>query len=155
MADTAYDLYMMLTDGTRQKVGTIVAPSNPPPVNWVVITTDNVSPAQHYSGTTWEKIAQGRTLIGASDEYVLGSSGGETIHKLTISEMPTHNHTPITSGLGQTLASNYGTATNLYGGVDPNTGNLNYPYHDSDVGGSLPHNNMQPYLVINYWKRIY
>lgn len=27
MADTAYDLYMMLTDGTRQKVGTIVIPS--------------------------------------------------------------------------------------------------------------------------------
>lgn len=27
MADTAYDLYMTLTDGTRQKVGTIVIPS--------------------------------------------------------------------------------------------------------------------------------
>lgn len=33
-----------------------------------------------------------RFVIGAGDTYDVGSSGGESTHTLTISEMPQHNH---------------------------------------------------------------
>lgn len=86
---------------------------------------------------------QGRVPIGASDTYTLGSIGGEETHVLTISEMPAHTHT-VPCG------RNKGSATCCYddGGVmmahqstTPATGS---------TGGNVAHNNMQPYITLNY-----
>ena len=51
-----------------------------------------------YGGTTWTKI-EGKFLIGADSTYKVGSTGGSTTHKITESELPSHNHSiPKLSG---------------------------------------------------------
>jgi microcystin-dependent protein len=91
--------------------------------------------------------------------YDLGQIGGAENITLLTSEMPVHLHgvgfaladsgnstTPVASVWAQSAAGRGGAA--LYkegaptGTVNPNSLNL--------AGGSLPHNNMQPYLTLNF-----
>lgn len=44
-----------------------------------------------YGGTSWSKI-EGRFLLGASSSYAVNATGGETTHKLTTAELPSHSH---------------------------------------------------------------
>lgn len=86
--------------------------------------------------------------IGASTNYALGSTGGEATHTLTTAEMPSHGHIAsdvsvlywgTTGSNSVTFQSNGGWKYNtLLSGVIGNT------------GGGGAHNNMQPYLAINY-----
>jgi len=90
----------------------------------------------------------------------LGQVGGEENHLLTTQEMPMHNHTfaattaaatkkPVNLGVFaddvDTQAVNYFAAFNA-----PNSSYVNLnPLSMPPAGGSQPHNNMQPYLVLN------
>jgi microcystin-dependent protein len=101
---------------------------------------------------------RGRVPMHQSGGYTLGQAGGETAHTVTTSEMPTHLHTvtadtttaPASGGnvpnATKRLAASAGT--NLYGGpanlVAMNAGVV------PAVGGSQPHDNMSPYLVLNF-----
>lgn len=76
------------------------------PVGSIYLSTSQTFNPQTAWGGTWKKIADGRCLIGASDAYPLGSTGGEATHKLTTAEMPSHNHS--FSGSGTTGANNRG-----------------------------------------------
>jgi microcystin-dependent protein len=85
---------------------------------------------------------------------VQGQAGGQSSHTVTQSEMPQHMHflqasstnanTPVP---GNDLMA---SANNAY--VNPAAGKLTtlQPASVSNVGGSQPHNNMQPYLVLNF-----
>lgn len=79
--------------------------------------------------------------------FTSNQTGGEYSHILTINEMPKHKH-PIQSTSGE-----------------PSSYKL-YPFQmiqqegrlmDTNVcisqGGSLAHNNIQPYLVVYFWRR--
>lgn len=54
------------------------------PVGTIFITTDATSPATRFGGT-WEQIKD-EFLLGASDDYTAGSSGGCMHHRHTIDE---------------------------------------------------------------------
>ncbi|NEU07408.1 phage tail protein [Flavihumibacter sp. R14] len=93
-------------------------------------------------------------------ERFLGEQGGSDNVTLLISEIPTHTHTVQTSlktgGTGVTAnpIGNYPTttATNLYSntaGSETMTP-LNVDVQVQPTGSSVPHNNMQPYLTINF-----
>jgi microcystin-dependent protein len=85
------------------------------------------------------------------------SSGSETI-TLLVSEIPVHSHTVIASeadglerspnvnGTGQLPAT--GVGISMYQAPGPLI-TLN-PQALSTAGSSLPHNNMQPYLTLNF-----
>ena len=90
--------------------------------------------------------------------YNLGQSGGEANLTLTQSEMPSHRHTARgNSGSGtQSSPANSDWASakilrqsaKLYALGEANTTMNSQAL--STIGGNLPHNNMPPYLMLNF-----
>jgi microcystin-dependent protein len=86
--------------------------------------------------------------------YQLGQRGGEENHTLNTQELPQHNHT-VTIG-----ASSEGATQSNPSGQVPGGGSFYAPAAEvngalggvacSPTGSGLSHNNMQPYLVVNY-----
>lgn len=60
------------------------------PIGSIYMSVSPTDPATLFGGT-WERI-QGRFLFAADSKHAAGSTGGEETHKLTESEMPSHNH---------------------------------------------------------------
>ena len=119
-------------------------------------------PNQIYTHQTWERFADGKTLVGVNEEETefntVGKTGGEKSHELTVAEMPAHgNHTydSLTYAganpyyLGTKGMSTYGSAGR--GWIEVSGGEF-YPAGRS-LGGSGSHNNLQPYETVYYWKR--
>ncbi len=108
---------------------------------------------------------QGRVPVSTDfANFVLGQRAGEESHTVITSEMPQHNHPMVvsnTTALGNAVgrtpaghspaepiaATNPVSSVNIYGtggaaeAFDPNA--------ISNVGGSQPHENRQPYLVLS------
>lgn len=61
-------------------------------------STDPTSPAS-FIGGTWERI-EGEFIMGASDAYPAGTTGGSATHTQTVAEMPSHNHSGSTGSAG-------------------------------------------------------
>jgi microcystin-dependent protein len=101
-------------------------------------------------------VSQGQDSFG--DEYFLGQETGVQTVTLLTSEMPFHQHTaqtaedpatvqapapdrsmaPSTPGFAYTPSTNQLPLTNMS------------PFELGISGSSLPHNNMQPFLTLNY-----
>lgn len=64
------------------------------PIGSVYITMTNTNPGT-FLGGTWQQIAGGRTLIGASASYVAGTMGGTETQDITLTSanIPSHTHT--------------------------------------------------------------
>ena len=58
---------------TKEETDALLKSVNPFPVGSIYQSTDPTSPAALFGGS-WEEIAQGRTLMGASDTHVAGST---------------------------------------------------------------------------------
>ena len=96
---------------------------------------------------------QGRTPMHMGNSHVLGELGGEQAHTLTIAEIPTHTHTAQASSDNgavsvPTNTTVLGAASNMYGPPAALTNLL--PGTISIMGGSQPHLNMQPFLVLSF-----
>lgn len=106
-------------------------------------------------GGTWSKIAEGHCLIQGGDRYVLGSTGGESKHKLTVQEMPNHAHEVVRNdGVKiSSWATNVADGNIWYVPVDGNNTYGHTEYMAQFAGGDNAHNNMPPYLAVNIWKR--
>ena len=122
------------------------------PVGQIVIKGDNED-YSNWLGFTWERTAVGKVLVGIdstdTDFNTIGKNGGEKTHTLTLQEMPKHAH-EVKYGAGHNLGLNSG----------PNGYKLSYELGGTQQisalsqGGDAPHNNLQPYQVVAYWKRI-
>lgn len=145
-------------------VGTIVPYSgSEAPKNWLICDGRAVSRATYIElfniiGTTYGEgdgsttfnlpDLKGKVLTGLDSEdtdfNAIGKTGGEKEHTLTIDEMPSHTHlindfnTAGTQGTGNGFQF-YVNKTDKRG-VDATQA----------CGGSQPHNNLQPYIVLNY-----
>lgn len=60
------------------------------PVGSLYISENATSPAELYGGT-WERI-EGKFIMGASDTYPAGSTGGSATHTQTVLELAAHYH---------------------------------------------------------------
>jgi microcystin-dependent protein len=91
---------------------------------------------------------------GLSDRFI-GETGGVSSVTLLQSEMPVHNHSMNGAtqdpALAKAVSPNASWALSQGGGIYQTTqnGQLALPAM-SVAGGSLPHNNMQPYLTLNF-----
>ncbi len=85
--------------------------------------------------------------------YSLGEKGGVETHTLTLNEMPQHNHEVVVSNAEGTLSTpsgNYfGRSTDLMY-RKPSTTDASTSSYLSNIGGGQSHENMQPYLALNF-----
>jgi hypothetical protein len=123
----------------------------------VVIRADDTSPATLYGGT-WVNYAAGRVLVGLdasdTDFDAVGKTGGAKTHTLTTAQLPTHDHK--NGDYSYLLKPPYvGSET----GIDTIGSGLEQAVGTNDggsiasVGSNEAHNNLQPYVVVRFWKR--
>ena len=97
---------------------------------------------------------RGRVPIHFDSGHTLGETAGSTSNTLNIQQLPTHLHLmqgTTQDGSGPVPSSALlSTANNMY--QSPAGGGLTAlnPASVTNVGGSQPHNNMMPYLVLNF-----
>ena len=86
-------------------------------------------------------------------KHTLGEVGGSTAVTITQGAMPTHTHVAQAYSQNGDVAvpggALLGTVNNMYTAFGPGAVALNAATV-GNVGGSQPHNNMMPYLVLNF-----
>ncbi|WP_286797820.1 phage tail protein [Psychrobacter sp. UBA6291] len=112
---------------------------------------DAAAVATHHGYGTWERFAEGRTLVGLSkkasdpsDYKTIGNEFGENEETLTLAQIPNHDHTvDMHSGSidGGTRAGTQNTSSSA-ANIKTNA-----------VGGGEAHNNIQPSKVVGKWLR--
>ena len=129
-------------------VGTIIAwnKTTLPDATWQLC--DGASYSYMDSGGVIQNITtpylRGRFILGSSPSHTLGDLGGEETHKLTVPEMPSHNHN---------LFNSRGHGGDMGGGV----GSMDYGLGlaNNFKGGDKPHNNMPPFYVLTYIIKVF
>ena len=98
---------------------------------------------------------RGQVPISFGNGHNLGEAAGSTAVTINIQQLPTHLHALQASSA--TANTNAPDNTTLLGGSAPNDvyngpASLStlIPSSVTAVGGSQPHNNMMPYLVLNF-----
>lgn len=154
------------------------------PVGSIYMSANNVSP-QTFLGGTWVAWGAGRVPVGVNssdtDFNTAEKTGGEKTHRLSVDEMPRHDHsgtnstvetetihTRPTGGALQYLGISTYTVrydvdeqTQEYlvapaGGQTLNVENgtvINSQYGVCPNGLGVAHNNLQPYITCYMWKR--
>eukprot|EP01084_Bolivina_argentea_P029333 54432_1 len=152
-------LKMSLLNDDDLPIGSVLAfvsdnvPSQYIMCNGAVVAKSNYSELYQIIGSTYGAEndthfvlpdCTGRMLVGQGHEdnsrnRRVGNVGGEEQHMLTVAEMPKHFHT-VYQGVGG------GTRW----GDSPNNPTWHAPGKTSEEGENQAHNNMPPYLVMNY-----
>ena len=96
---------------------------------------------------------QSRFPLGASSKYSLGDTGGESTVTLNEQQIPEHNH-QLKEMLSAKSSGSGWLGVNLNGGGSGKMENFVSPNNvyptTENTGGGQPHNNMPPYLVVNF-----
>ena len=123
--------------------------SNAFPINKVEVFFDNLDHSD-FLGFKWEMVGEGRAPVGLdindSDFNEIGKLIGEKTHTLTVDEMPSHTHDVITLASYES-GSDWVGAAGTSKARKGNDGALS-------TGGSQAHNNVQPSIVMAFWKRV-
>lgn len=104
---------------------------------------------------------RGRAPMHSGIGHVIGELGGAEQVTLTVQQLPSHNHTvPASTSPGTTASPTNAAPADAGNGsaqYTPDTGSLvKQPAQNLPVfGGSQPHDNMQPYAVVNYIISLY
>jgi microcystin-dependent protein len=104
-----------------------------------------------------ETCAVGQGQSSAGSQYYIGQTGGEPNVTLLATEVPPHTHT---AHADVTIADQISPSGNAFARPNPSTGNLYSkntsplvgmnPNSLSPAGSNMPHNNMMPYLALNW-----
>lgn len=95
---------------------------------------------------------RGQVPIHMSGSHTLGEAAGSTAVTISLQTMPQHLHfeqaQPLAGNSLPAVGNLFSQASNVYRTAD-NLLAIN-PASVSNIGGSQPHNNMMPYLVLNF-----
>jgi hypothetical protein len=135
------------------------------PVGSLYISENPTSPAELYGGT-WERI-EGKFIMGASDTYPVGSTGGEVAHSHAYAITYVSNYGGIvggssdysvmayngTTGGNNVVANDFGTGVgNQYSAVSI-TQNQTI-YYKRSLGKTGYGTNIPPYYSMYIWRRV-
>jgi microcystin-dependent protein len=107
---------------------------------------------------------RGRVPVGAGQgqglsSYAIGQSAGVEEVTLTVNELPSHQHLYVpAAGSGEATTDHPDDAYPAVGGYYAATTNSGAPMPSptiANAGGSQPHDNIQPYLGINFIISLY
>lgn len=138
------------------------------PTGWLLCNGANVSRSTYAAlfaviGTTYG-VGDGSTTFGlpnlkgrvpvgldsAQTEFdALAETGGAKTHTLTTAQIPAHTHAIQTQGTASSAPHDHAEAGKM---VQAGTGFVTASpgVTDANTGGGGAHNNLQPYLVVNY-----
>jgi microcystin-dependent protein len=95
---------------------------------------------------------RGKTPIHVGSGHTLGETGGSQAVTLNIQQMPQHLHfaqvATVNSDVNVPSGNNLASVANLYS--QPTDLHPLVPSTIGGVGGSQPHNNMQPFLTLTF-----
>lgn len=143
----------------ESKIGNIDLTANRLPVGTVYISIGEQNPNATLGYGTWVRFSEGRVLVGRSTiesdaewKKTVLNTFGEDSHQLTIDELPNHNHNNDRFNRLLTVDGRY-TSKNT--DSTPDEPNLNASGNKQivSVGNDQPHNNVQPSIVVNIWRR--
>lgn len=121
------------------------------PIGTIYETTSTVHPNISLGGT-WELYGSGRVTVcydSSQTEFAtIEQTGGEKTHTLTVNEMPSHNHKTRNDNTGGG-ANQFTTKASVVVSNSYDTRVLT-----ESTGGSKPHNNLQPYIVVYRYRRV-
>lgn len=115
-----------------------------------------------YGGDGQETFAmpnlQSRVPVHVGPGFALGQSGGVESVTLTTSQIPAHSHVPqcnsaagtAATAAGNVWAANATVANLIYGDTNVSLNANMDPAAIGLSGGSQPHDNMIPFLVVNF-----
>lgn len=151
----------------------------PFPIGSAFIEFNGLTPSTLWPGTTWERTAPGRVLIGAGTAdsgtaYTLGAKGGNENIGLSVNNLPPHTHAASINRVTLSGTFNTGVTESPSGIISQNTfhsdglglagSSVTYKVtvnasHSHSVtvsrtGSGQKFSIMQPYLVVNIWKRL-
>ena len=117
----------------------------------VTVYANSAAVVAAIGGTTWVAFGAGKVLVGLdaadADFDTAEETGGAKTHTLVTAEVPSHSHT-VTFPRQNTS----GGGGPVHPCMDSGTGGPVYPTVSSS-GGDGAHNNVQPYIVVYFWKR--
>lgn len=124
----------------------------PFPIDAIYMSISETDPGETWPGTTWERFAEGRTLVGVDENDTValmqtaGNDGGST------NPLTQHTHDSGTSGVvsqaprGQYITSGDRINVNVAGG--------GYPFSPLNMtGNNANHANWQPFVTTYIWRR--
>lgn len=148
--DNFSDIPTQITTAFNQMIQTARATEYP--IGRIIMFYDNLDHSD-YLGFNWERCMTGKVPVGLdltdTDFNTIGKTGGEKTHKLTVAEMPSHSHT---WSLGANVVAN-ATSSRAVTNYNSSSGGLGVATMNN-TGGGASHNNLQPYEVVSYWKRV-
>lgn len=158
------------TDDIKSQVLSLVYP-----IGSIYLSVNDVNPST-FIGGTWSAWGTGRVPVGVNTSdtnfNTVEKTGGYSTHKLTVSEMPAHNHAGtynVSDGVGHSGGSNtscetysvtysttvssvssWGTGGSITGFI---TKQVRADHGVPSQGSNVSHNNLQPYITCYMWKR--
>jgi len=126
------------------------------PVGSIYISILSTNPATSLGIGTWIGFGFGRTLVGINatdaDFNTSEETGGNKTHTLTTAEMPAHIHSEQSRPSYDGGGNPYENESQSYSGS--RTGTLaDTALNTGSTGGGGAHDNLQPYIVVYFWKR--
>ena len=138
------------------------------PVGSIFLSFTNTNPGSRFTGTAWVQVSQGRFVVGVGTgndgiqnrAFAAGNTNGEYQHRLTVAEIPPHNHSADwinSNDTGDFHADVYSSNPGSWGFVGDTdtlsiiTGSDKIRINSS--GGDQYHENTPPGFGLYVWQR--
>lgn len=121
------------------------------PVGSLYISENSTSPAELYGGT-WERI-EGKFIMGASDTYPAGSTGGSATVSINKTNLPNVSLSVYTQYAKKAYGDEYDVVS-LANSHSDSSGTFSRTGRTESLGNGTPLNILPPYYSMYIWRRV-